>query len=265
MEDSPRAQGSMPNGGLLALARIAVAPLVAAGFLTIVPIPLPSKLAIGPMGWPVASFPLVGAILGGVTALLGVLLGFWFPPSVVAALQVATLLGLTGALHLDGLMDSFDGLGGKDRPARLAIMKDSRVGSYGLAAAVSVLLVEYATLASIPMAERGWSLVLAGTLSRWAMVVLMWAFPAAGSRGLAAGIKPHLRWYHPLIATLIAVAIAMGAFGLTGGAITLAAGLMILLSGRFVVASLGGITGDSCGGLGQMVEALTLLLCLAVL
>ncbi|MHB8993493.1 MAG: adenosylcobinamide-GDP ribazoletransferase, partial [Chloroflexota bacterium] len=101
------------------LGRVAAAPLVAAGFLTVMPIPAPRSVAMGPMGWPLACFPLVGAALGALVAGVGVLLELWFPAQVVAPLMVALLLAVTGALHLDGLMDSFDGLfGGRDPSGR---------------------------------------------------------------------------------------------------------------------------------------------------
>ncbi len=241
------------------------APLIAASFLTVVPVPVPRLPAQGPMGWPVACFPIVGAAIGGLVAALGIPLGLWFPPSVVAALQMATMLAVTGALHLDGLMDSFDGLfGGKDPAGRLAIMRDSRVGSYGVAAAGSLLLAEYGALASMPTEGRSVALILAAALSRWAMAATLWAFPAASPNGLAAGLKPHVRWPHTVFATLAAVAIAVASFGWAGLGMAVVASLVVWLGGRLVVARLGGVTGDSCGGLGQMVEATILLACVAV-
>ncbi|MHB0868722.1 MAG: adenosylcobinamide-GDP ribazoletransferase [Chloroflexota bacterium] len=247
------------------LGRVATAPLVAAGFLTVMPIPAPRSVAMGPMGWPLACFPLVGAALGALVAGVGVLLELWFPAQVVAPLMVALLLAVTGALHLDGLMDSFDGLfGGRDPSGRLAIMKDSRVGSYGIAAAGSLLLLEYGALVALPADGRSLALVVAGALSRWAMVATLWGFPAASANGLAAGLKPQLSRTHTVLATLIAAAIALGALGWEGAAAMAVAGLLVGLGGRLVVSKLGGITGDSCGGLGQLVEVAVLLAAVAI-
>ncbi|MGE5618667.1 MAG: adenosylcobinamide-GDP ribazoletransferase [Sphingomonadaceae bacterium] len=247
-----------------ALGRLAAAPLVAAGFLTVLPVPAPRSLAMGPMGWPVACFPLAGATLAAVVAAVGVVLDLWLPPQAVAPLLIASLLAITGALHLDGLIDSFDGLfGGRDPADRRTIMKDSRVGSFGLAAAGSMLLTEYGALVAMPVEARSLVLVAAGALSRWAMVATLWGFPAAGSKGLAAGLKPHLRWIHAAVATLLAATIALGAMGWAGGAAMAIACLLVGLGGRLAVARLGGITGDICGGLGQMVEAAVLLVAVA--
>lgn len=255
----------MLYGWSLTLGRAAAAPLVAANFLTIIPIPVPRGLAVGPMGGPMVCFPLVGAAIGAVAAGIDRLLAPWLPPSLVAALLISVMLGITGALHLDGLMDSFDGLfGGKDPAGRLAIMRDSRVGSFGIAAGVSLLLIEYGALVSLPSDGRGQALILAATLSRWAMAATLWAFPAASSSGLAAGLKPHLRGPHAAAASLAALALAAGSFGWVGVGMAAASALLVLLGGRLVVAKLGGVTGDVCGGLGQLVEATMLVVCVAV-
>ena len=239
--------------------QLLAAPFSALSFLTVLPVPVPGSSGRLSMGWAVAFFPLAGAFIGLCLAGLDRLLGPWFPPRVEAALLVAALLAVTGALHLDGFMDSFDGVfGGKDPASRRAIMKDSRVGSFGIAAAVSALLMEYGSLGSLPGEARLEALVLAVTLSRWAMVAILWLFPAAGSTGLAAGLKPRVRWVHAAVATVLALAIAAAFPGWTGGIMVVLSGLMVLLAGRLMVAKLGGITGDSCGAVGQLVETLVL-------
>lgn len=253
------------GGGPGCLAGIAAAPLLAASFLTVLPVPVPASLARGGMGWAVACFPLAGAALGVGLAALDRVLSPWLPSTAAAALLLAVLLLATGALHLDGLMDSFDGLfGGRDRAGRLAIMRDSRVGSYGVAAAASVLLVEYGSLVSLPADARASALVVALCLSRWAMAAALWLFPAASSSGLAAGLKPRVGRTHGAAATVAAVAVAVGAVGWGGLALGGLACLVVALGGRVAAARLGGVTGDVCGGLGQLVEATVLVACTAL-
>lgn len=264
---SPREGGA--GGGVVRpgrrvghLAEWAAAPLVALGFLTVLPVPQPGRPAVALSGAAVACFPLVGAALGGSLGVLGRPLEWWFPPGVVAGLLLALLLALTGALHLDGLMDSFDGLfGGRDPAGRLAIMKDSRVGSYGIAAAVGLLLLEYGSLASLSGDARLSALLVAVTLSRWAMALALRAFPAASSTGLASGLRPELRWWHMAIATTSALGIAVVGLGWLAAVMAAATVALVLLGGRWVVARIGGVTGDICGGLGQLVEALVLVTC----
>ncbi len=235
------------------------APLVAAGFLTVVPLPLPTALAMGPMGWPVAAFPLVGAGIGALLALLNVALGAWVPSGLMAALLIAALLATTGALHLDGLMDTFDGLfGGKDREGRVAIMRDSRVGSFGIAAAVALLLLEYSALQSLPAQQRTGPLIAALCLSRWAMAVTIWLFPAASNRGLAAGLKPAVKWWHVVAATLTAVVLAAWSLGIGSVAILAVPAATLLLVGWLALSRIGGITGDICGAVGELAEVSTL-------
>ncbi len=248
---------STPTGN--GLGAVVAAPFAALAFLTVLPVPASTRFRAH-MGWAVACFPLVGAAMGASLGALDHLLAPVFPSSVSAALLVVGLLALTGALHLDALMDSFDGLfGGKNPAARLAIMKDSRVGSFGIAAAVSLLLIEYGSLLPLPSADRSTGLILALVLSRWAMAVVLWAFPAATESGLAAGLKPLVRWPHAVLASLIVLAIVSFVGGARGLGLGLLGLLIAVLGGRFAVARLGGVNGDVCGGLGEVVEASVLM------
>jgi adenosylcobinamide-GDP ribazoletransferase len=247
------------------IVQLLAAPFSALSFLTVLPVPVPGSAGRLSMGWAVACFPLAGAFMGLCLVGMDWLLSPWFPPAVEAALLLVALLAATGALHLDGFMDSFDGVfGGKDPASRRAIMKDSRVGSFGIAAAASALLLEYGSLASLPAAGRVEALVLAVALSRWAMAALLWLFPAAGSTGLAAGLKPQVRWVHVVVATILAVAIAASFPGWAGGILVVLSGLAVLAVGRLMVAKIGGITGDSCGAVGQLVEILVLVASAAI-
>lgn len=250
-----------PATGLLGLAgRLLGAPLVAATFLTVIPVPVPRWVPRVPMGWGLACFPMVGAAMGGLLAGADGLMTPWFPPVVRGALLLALLLGMTGALHLDGLMDSFDGMfGGKDPAGRLAIMKDSRVGSFGVAAGMAVLLVEYSALASLAPSVRWGAIVAALALSRWAMVALLWGARPAATHGLAAMMKPEAGGGALLVATMLATGCGWWAAGWLGVASLGLAAAVAALVGWLAVARLGGITGDSCGAVGTLAEAAVLL------
>ncbi|HEX2986759.1 MAG TPA: adenosylcobinamide-GDP ribazoletransferase [Chloroflexota bacterium] len=249
----------MLNSMVERIGRMAGAPLVAIGFLTVLPLPLPTALAMGPMGWPVAAFPLAGAGIGALLALLNLALGPWVPGGLLVALLLAALMAITGALHLDGLMDTFDGLfGGKAPEGRVAIMRDSRVGSFGVAAAITMLLVEYSALQSLPLQQRTGPLIAALCLSRWAMAVTIWLFPPASNRGLAAGLKPAIRWWHVATATLLAVAITAWSLGVGSLAVLVAPVATLLLLGWLALRRIGGITGDICGAVGELSEVSTL-------
>jgi adenosylcobinamide-GDP ribazoletransferase len=236
---------------------------IAIGFLTVIPVN-PRPVEAGDLGAAVKFFPVVGVIQGSFIWGLLYLLPRIFPIGVAVWLSVFASALLNGLIHWDGFADTADSLGSRNREKSLAIMKDSRVGSYGVAAAVSVLLLEFACLASLPTDYRGGTLVLAGLWSRWSMVALLWGFPAARGSGLAAGLKPQVGWPHLAAATVLAIGLAVVTAGWAGMALGIGSGLLAVAGGRFAVAKLGGVTGDLCGGLGQLLEAPPLLAAVAL-
>lgn len=204
------------------------------------------------------AYPVVGLWLG----LIGVLAGglvFWVGLPAPAAAALVLLLGvvLTGAMHEDGLADAADGLwGGFERARRLDIMRDSRIGTYGvLALCLSLLLRFSALVVLLPTAPL--ALVCAAVASRGAMVAVMHALPHARSDGLS-----HATGRPPFEATAIAVAIGVLA-ALCGGVWALVCGVLACIGcARLAQAKIGGQTGDILGATQQVVE-ITVLLSLA--
>ncbi|MCH8930772.1 MAG: adenosylcobinamide-GDP ribazoletransferase, partial [Proteobacteria bacterium] len=138
------------------------------------------------------------------------------PIEAVAVVLIVALVLITGGLHLEGLADACDGLfGGHTRDERLAIMRDPRVGVYGVLGLVAVLGLKWAGLQSLPSTVRVEALLLAPTLSRWSMVVAIAAFPYARTEGL--GRDFHAKawpWGVALSgATVLAVAGVLLGFG----------------------------------------------------
>ncbi len=162
---------------------------VAATFLTRVPLGASGTeegQRLGDAAW---AFPLVGAAVGGVGALA--FAGGWalgLSPWLAAMLAVAVQLIATGALHEDGLADVADGFGGGATPERkLAIMRDSRIGSYGVCAIALALMARVGVLTALPdLAAVASALVAAGALSRGALVALLYWMPPARPDGLGA-------------------------------------------------------------------------------
>ncbi len=208
------------------------------------------------------AWPLAGAVLGGLAAAAGALaLGLGLAPGVAAAVVLGAGALLTGGLHEDGLADTADGLyGGRDRAQRLAIMKDSRVGSYGVLALVVVGLARWAALAALAGAG-GWALVCgaaaAGALSRAAMAAVMAALPNARGSGLSAATgRPSGATAG--LAALIALAVALLLAGWAGLAMALAAGVAAAAVALVARARIGGQTGDILGAAQQLAEAAAL-------
>ena len=207
----------------------------------------------GALAW----FPVVGAgmglVLGGVWWVASEL---WAAP-VAAAVVVAVDLGLTGMLHLDGLVDSADGLlPPLDRARRLDVMADPSAGAFGVGAAVTVLLLRWASLAALAP-----SAPLLGALwcaSRLAMAGFTRSVPYARAGGLATAFRQSGRGRLPLGGILLGSVLV----GLGGGDAVVGVAVLALASAAVValaVRRVGGFTGDVLGAAGIVGETLGLL------
>lgn len=204
------------------------------------------------------AYPLAGAVAGGLGGL-----GFWaagalgLPPPLAALWSLALLLLLTGAFHEDGLADTADGFGGgRDRAARLAIMRDSRIGSYGAAALLLALGLRAAALAEIAEPARVLvAMAAAGALSRGALLLPLRLLPPARADGLAAGLgRPGAT---PLLAALVLAAVAALLTPAPAAAV-LAAGLAGLGMTALARRQIGGQTGDVLGATAVVAECAVL-------
>ncbi len=238
--------------------------LLALRFLTALPLPQ-AEVKPGQLGRAVGYFPAVGALLGLAVAGLDIVLRLAFPVAVASAGVLIALVLLTGALHLDGFMDTCDGLFGRSDPARrLEIMRDSRVGSFGVVGAVCLLLLKYAALGSLAEPWRGGGLVVAPTLGRAAMVLAIRSFPYARSQGLGRAFKDETGWVQLALALALAAAVALAALGPTAVAVMALAGGLAILMGLFICSRIPGLTGDTYGAINEVVEVATLLALLAL-
>lgn len=235
---------------------------VAFSFLTRLPVPVPAGVGPRDVARSMLVFPLVGAALGGLQAGVGLLLVRALPAAVAAALVVALGTLATGALHLDGLADTADGLGGgRDAEHALHIMRDHAVGSYGAAAVGLSLLVKSAAIGALlgGTGTLGW-LPMAGALGRWIVVPLARLAPQARPNGLGAAVAAHVGRRELGGATVLAGALALGLGGVRGAAamavVALAGAALAALCRRRV----GGVTGDTLGAAAELAEALALVL-----
>jgi len=229
-------------------------------FLTIFPWPRrapagPRDLALS-MLW----FPGVGALLGLVVwgALEGLLQ--IFPAPVAAALTLGLLVAATRGLHLDGLADTADGvLGGATPEARLRIMKDSRVGAFGVMALVLVLLLKYTLFSVWAEGGMGPELLLFTAGSRWGMVLLAFISPYARPEGgLGRAMTAGVTLPVAAGATASALVLAVLVSGLSGVLLLVGAGLVVWLMSLYFRRVLGGVTGDVLGAANEVLEVLLL-------
>jgi adenosylcobinamide-GDP ribazoletransferase len=232
------------------------------GFLTILPVPH-LNLPPAQLTRAIALFPLVGALLGVLLGALGLLLDRVLPAGPTAALLLAASAIVTGGLHLDGLIDTADAFGGKTAELRLAIMRDSRVGAFGVIAGALVMLGQFAGLSTLTGFARLVALILAFTLSRWALLLALGLFPAARPEGLGAAFHAAATGAACIAGTLFAFVIAL-VFREIGLAAFAASAVVALGGGRLLAKRLGGLTGDSCGALAVATETTALFVAVAM-
>lgn len=234
-------------------------PLITAfQFLTTFPAIIRRAFTAQELGHAVGFFPLVGLALGGVLYGLGSSLSLIFPLPVVAVFILAAWLLLTRALHFDGFLDTCDGLfGGFTPERRLEIMRDSRVGAFGVAGGGLLLLVKYAAVISLPHHP---GLLLAPVLGRWVLSMSIYAYPYAREKGLGRDMKDNVRWPQVLLATGVALLAAWLFAGWTGLVSFAIAGIVFWLGATFILRRIPGLTGDSYGALCELTELVVLLL-----
>jgi adenosylcobinamide-GDP ribazoletransferase len=205
-------------------------------------------------------FPLVGAAIGLVAglALLGAFqLGLH--PLACALVALATAIGLTGALHEDGLGDFADGLGGTTREERLAIMRDNRIGTFGALALLFGVGIRASILGGLSSPEAAvLSLITAAAASRAVLPgVMRWQRPAR-TDGLAAAIGAPAN-AQVATAALLALLIALLAVGFWASLLVAAvAGIAALAVAALAQRRLGGQTGDVLGAVQVVAEVAAL-------
>ncbi|MGD8405357.1 MAG: adenosylcobinamide-GDP ribazoletransferase [Anaerolineales bacterium] len=232
--------------------------LTAFQFLTILPAVIRRAFTAQELGRAVAFFPIVGLALGGVLYGLEAGLSVIFPAQVVAAFVLFAWLLLTRALHFDGFLDSCDGLfGGFTPERRLEIMRDSRVGAFGVAGGGLLLLTKFAAIISLPVLS---GLLLAPVLGRWALSLAIFAFPYAREKGMGRDMKDNVRWLQVILSTIVAALTSWLFAGWTGLLACALSAIVLWLGATFTLRRIPGLTGDSYGALCEMVELAVLLL-----
>ena len=215
-----------------------------------------------------AFYPAVGLLLG--LLLVGLERGCSevFPVYLSAAVLLVSLIVVNRGLHLDGLMDTCDGIfGGFTQERRLEIMRDSQVGAFGVAGAAGILLLKYGALVSLlGLAGSGieWSLLIFPMLSRWSMVVALGAFPYVRSQGLGSPFHQGGIILPTMLAGITAIAGAVLLGSIAGAGMLAGATLITWLLGRTMAAKLGGLTGDSYGAINEVIEMLGLMAVVAM-
>jgi len=226
--------------------------LAALRLLSRLPLPFQSAPPQPSTAW---SWPLAGAILGGMAALAG-WLTLGAGPAVAAAVVMGAQAMLTGAMHEDGLADTADGLwGGWDKPRRLAIMKDSHIGTYGVMALIVTCLIRWSALTALLAGGLWWAPALTGAISRVPMAMLMAIMPNARAAGLSQSVGRV-----PMRSAWIALALGGAVVLAPGGHLSLipAVALVSVALAWIAHVKIGGQTGDILGASQQLSEVAAL-------
>lgn len=237
------------------------------GFLTVLPVgrEWPDGGAPDASGF----YPWVGWALGAVAVLVALACRALAGPAdltllVGAALVLAAWALLTRMLHWDGLADTVDGLwGASTAERRLEIMRDSRVGSFGVTAVVLLALLQVSSLGAVLANGRLWVLVVAPVLGRAAIPVAAWTQPAARRDGLGLSVVRRPSLYAVAVAGLAVFGLlVLGHLTAPAPAFfgTLALGVLAALAvPRLLARPVGGMTGDLFGATVLIVETVVLL------
>jgi len=221
-------------------------------FLTVVPVGRTDAPSLNRLGR--AYFPLVGTLVGLVAgvvfAVAAPILGRLF--AATAALGTAALL--TGGLHLDGLADATDGLlGGGSAERRLEIMRDPRVGSFGVIALVLVLVGDVSLLSAMAPARAIAGLLVAGTISRLAVLAVIVSIPYVRSDGLGVAVAGGRKVRDLAVGMLLTVIVCLIDPRRSAVAIALSAVAALLVVG-WAHRQMGGATGDVYGACAELCQ-----------
>jgi adenosylcobinamide-GDP ribazoletransferase len=223
-------------------------------FLTLCPWPKRATRSAEEVGRSAIFFPIIGFALGSILVFINSLLQPLASSGLLSVILVAALVVATRGFHLDGLSDTFDGLGaGGDRERVLQIMDDSHTGVFGIAAIVLVIFIKAQALDSL--GDVRWrALLLAPLLSRWTMVLLAYRSTAA-KEGLGSVFIVNLEARYFFCATFITLVLTAAIEQLIGIALMAWVALFTLACKLYFHRRLGGVTGDTFGAVGELSES----------
>jgi adenosylcobinamide-GDP ribazoletransferase len=229
---------------------------VALAFLTRIPINHGPQISLRRSA---ALFPLVGALIGLIGGLVFYVSSAILPPLVSASISILVTVAITGAFHLDGLADICDGLiGGWNREERLKILKDSRHGTYGVAAISLQLILQVCLLSALSPRDGLFTLIVLHTLSRLVPIFLMLIPATSGHDGMGASVSREIGAREPLVGSLITVLLIAPIMGLNFLLLSAILFLTLSIFALWVIRKIGGMVGDAFGAGEQISETMIL-------
>jgi adenosylcobinamide-GDP ribazoletransferase len=241
--------------------------ITALQFLTIFTVKKDHPVAESDLARSMVYFPFVGFLIGLILVWSDKALLWLFPDTISNLFLLMLSVLITRAIHVDGLADSVDGLmGGRDPDSRLAIMKDSRIGTAGVLSIVVVFLTKYVCLNSLFGQYKTMALLTAPAFARWSQMLMMFKAHYAREQGMGKAFVGHVRAAGVLAASVVTLGLSAFVIVYDERTAVLAIGIPLgvaVFTGLwrwFVVRKVGGVTGDAVGAVSELNEALALLL-----
>ncbi len=236
----------------------------AIGFLTVIPVPFQKDIDKKTIALSSAFFPLVGLFIGGLIFMANRFAPRFFPHNLSPAIVLCLWIIITRGLHLDGFVDTVDGLlGSRDREDSLIIMKDSRIGALGATALVMLILIKYLCLASITDASA-YALLFSPCLARWSQSLSIFLGPYARQEGLGKVFVYGMKRRHFLFALITTVLVLFIMPHWKALASFLIVSLITFSFTFYLRKRLGGITGDTIGFMSEINEVMVLMVFLTL-
>lgn len=246
--------------------------LIALQFLTILPIKISarngsasggkSEIKEEDFGKSLVYFPIVGMLIGLLLALSLFVFSF-LPPQVSVVLILVVSIIITGGIHLDGFADTCDGFYGfKPKAEILKIMRDSHIGTMGVAGIICLLLLKFAILTNIPKGTLWKSLIMMAVFARWTQALTCFISNYARQNGKAKFFIKYADRKGVIIGGLLTLALFLLLTTLKGLTLFIISLVPIFLFISYVKRKIGGITGDTIGAINEIAEILILLFCL---
>lgn len=236
--------------------------LIALQFLTRIPVQIKEEVVPQSHSRSMVWFPLVGLVIGICLVLVLKIGLFFFQRAIAEILVICAYVFLTGALHIDGLADTWDGIcGGKGKKEKiLEIMKDSSIGAMGALAIALDLLLRFVLLDSLPLAKLPQGLVAMVVLGRWAQVLFIFNSSVSKPQSSAGYFSHSLTPTIVIFATGLMLSLCIFIIKPLTLISTLAfLCLVILFCRNYFRRKIGGITGDTIGMVNETSEAFVLL------
>lgn len=231
--------------------------LIALQFLTILPFKIYAEIKDEDYARSLIYFPVVGMVIGAVLSIIS-LFYLFLPVQVTGAILLIVSAFITGALHLDGFVDTCDGFyGSKPKEEILKIMRDPRCGVMGSVGVTLLLLLKFSLFINIPRGVLWQSIMVMCCFSRWAQATGC-LLPYARDEGKAGLFIKYARKKDIVIGALFTIFVSCALFGLKGITIFLTSLIPVLLFIRYSEVKIGGMTGDTIGAVNEIAEGAVL-------